>query len=141
MRLHIVQALTILALQLTITSTAPTDSAIKAESDLIARDTSSTNCWSDGYGEVANGSFSFIMDHEHGCTMTLQTQGNPQQGIVYKLNANGTIACGNSIPPKTRLLRKHSSSVILVVARPDRENADDEFPVQTRPSRGSSRLL
>lgn len=106
MRLHIVQALTILALQLTITSTARTDGAIKAESDLIARDTSCTNCWSDGYGEVANGSFSFIMDHGNGCTMTLKTQGNPQQGVVYKLNANGTIACGNSIPPPNQIAPK-----------------------------------
>ena len=141
MRLHNIQALVFLAFQFTIASTAPTNSAIEAKSDLIARNVNcAAGCWSDGYGEVPVGSFSFIMDHRHGCTMTLKTQGNPQQGIVYKLNANGTIACGKSdlSPPFPERTVAHLSlwSLVLIGKR-----ADDELPIQTRPSLLSSQSL
>lgn len=58
MRLYSIQALQLLAFLLTTTSAVPANNDIEAESDLVSRDIPcTTDCWSDGYGEVGVGQF------------------------------------------------------------------------------------
>lgn len=101
MHLHGIRALGSLALLFTITSAAPADNGIEAKSDLVARDT-----WSDGYGPVPVGSFSFIIDPEGTitgkgfCTVTIKTQEYPSTGRVCHLNnptsGSATTDCGKA---------------------------------------------
>ena len=111
MRLCSIQALKLLTFLLTTTSAVPANNDIEAEIDLVSRGIPiTTDWWFDGYGEVGVGNFSFILDYQHHCTVTLKTQEYPSKGRVYSLNANGTIDCGNSNHPST-LLRAHGSPI------------------------------
>ncbi len=118
MRLYSIQALKVLTFLLTTTSAVPANNDIEAESDLATRGIHcTTDCWSDGYGEVGVGNFSFILDYQHHCTVTLKTQEYPSAGRVYSLNSNGTIACCKSKPPT--LLRAHNSPIPPVASHRD----------------------
>ena len=103
MRFHSIRVLAPLAILSATISASPVDSGIEAESSLITRDVSCNpinpgTCWSDGYGGVPVGSFSFILDSENGCTVTIKTQEYPNHGKVCALDSNGTIDCGNPKP-------------------------------------------
>ena len=144
MRLHRLQVLKLLAFLSTATLAAPADSGIEAEDDPIARAVSCSptqaKCWSDGYNGVPVGSFSFILDTIDSCSVTIKTQEYPNKGRVYKLDSNGTVGCGNR-PSPLPLPWTDRTCFTLVVARPHRENTDDELLFQNRNSPGSSRSV
>ncbi len=112
MRFHSIRVLAPFAILFATLSAAPVDSGIEAESSLITRDISCNlnnqeTCWSDGYAGVPVGSFSFILDNDNGCTVTIKTQQYPNHGRVCDLNTNGAISCGNPKPlsPFPNLIR------------------------------------